>query len=142
MKTVLFVGADATERGLLEYARTKAETALNLIFTRTAEESIAYLNGERVFADRQRYPLPGLIVVDLVNPRLDKWDLTDWIKARPDLSEIPLCFIGGEEDKATLSKARSHGRCFFTKPGDAQSYIDLIQQIAADLNVASSHERH
>ena len=138
-RTVLFAGADTTDRGILQYAQRQAGTSLKMIFMRTPAEVIAYLIGEGRFADRHLHPLPEILILDLLKPRMNRWELLDWLKARPELSHIQLCFIGAEDDRITLRKAKSHGRCFFTKPEDLESYKKLLLSLNAEKAAHASH---
>jgi CheY-like chemotaxis protein len=132
MKLVMFAGADATDRAILQYAVREARANLNLIFVRTAGDAIPYLSGEGRFADRHRYPLPAILVLDLTKPRVNCWEILDWLKTRPELSHIRICFISAENDHATVSKASSHGQCFFPKPADATSYVEMVEALVAE----------
>jgi CheY-like chemotaxis protein len=129
MRTALFVGTDATERGLIEFARKVANVSLNIIFTRSAEDSIAYLKGDRIFAGRQRYPVPDIIIIDLARHRTHAAELTDWLKNWPQFAHIQLCFVGGEDDDGKIPNVPSHGRRFLSKPAGLMSYIALIHEI-------------
>jgi len=130
----MFAGANATDRAILEYARRTTGASLNMIFVRTAAEAIAYLRGKGSFADRHRYPLPEILVLDRAKPRMSPWEVMDWLKTRPDLNHIQVCFITAEDDRAAVSKAKSYGRCFFREPLDAESYMDLVETLCADTN--------
>jgi CheY-like chemotaxis protein len=131
MKTVMFAGCDATDRGLLRYARRAVRAPVNMLFERSAQEVIAYLNGDGRSSDRRTYPLPDIVVLDLTKPRLNAWQVVDWLKARPEFGHIHICFIGSEGDEPAVSKAKAHGPCFFTKPEDADCYIELVEALAA-----------
>jgi CheY-like chemotaxis protein len=102
-----------------------------MLFVRHAPEAISYLNGEGRFADRKCYPLPEILVLDLTKPRMNAWEVLDWLKAQPDLNRIHVCFIGSEADAASASKAKAHGPCFFTRPPDVDSYIELVAALEA-----------
>jgi hypothetical protein len=62
---------------------------------------------------------------------MDSWALINWLKTQPELNDLRVCFIGREEDEATVSKARPHGPCFFAKPADVDSFIQLASALAA-----------
>jgi CheY-like chemotaxis protein len=131
MKRIMFAGADSTSRGLLQYARRKTGAPIDMVFLRSAPESISYLGGHGSFADRRVYPMPELLVLDLTNPHMDVWAVIDWLKTQPELNDLRVCFIGREEDEATVSKARPHGPCFFAKPADVDSFTNLVSALAA-----------
>jgi len=140
MKTVMFAGGDATDRGLFQYARRSAGVSLNMVFERHAPEVISYLNGDGRFADRKNYPLPEILVLDLTKPRMNAWEVVDWLKARPEFSYIRICFIGTECDEPAVSRAKTHGPCFFKKPTDAASYVELV--VALDALKSSAPNAH
>ena len=129
VKSVMFAGTDATDRGLLQYARRAAEIPLKLVFVRTAEEAIACLKGEGAFNNRLNYPLPDIIVIDLTSSRISANELLDWLATRPDLKDLEVCFIGMEGDPSALALSRRYDRCFFSKPADADSYMHIIESL-------------
>ena len=46
------------------------------------EEAIAYLNGQAAFADRQKYPIPDVLILDLKMPRVTGHDVLRWLQTR------------------------------------------------------------
>src|SRR6266478_8297415 len=47
------------------------------------EETIAYLKGDGQYADRQKFPFPDLLLLDLKMPVLDGFDVLRWLRASP-----------------------------------------------------------
>ena len=46
-----------------------------LYVVKDGEEAIAYLAGERGYANRDEYPLPSLLLLDLKMPRIDGFEV-------------------------------------------------------------------
>src|SRR2546423_5585582 len=51
-------------------------------------ETLAYLNGESRFADRIAFPRPKVLVLDLAMPRMNGWEVLQWVRARPDFDDV------------------------------------------------------
>src|ERR1043165_3177141 len=67
--TVLHIDDDPNDTELLRAATKRAKTHFDLQNVEDGEHAIAYLNGDGVYADRDRYPMPALILLDLKMPR-------------------------------------------------------------------------
>ena len=44
--------------------------------------ALDYFEGRGQFADRERFPLPDLLVLDLKMPRVNGFDVLDWLRTR------------------------------------------------------------
>src|SRR5690348_17664555 len=54
------------------------------------EQAIHYLSGQGPYADRQRYPLPCLILLDLNLPRKSGFEILKWRRGHPVAKLIPV----------------------------------------------------
>src|SRR5882672_5158271 len=55
---------------------------------RNGEEAIAYLKGEGPFADRERFPMPRILMLDLKMPRKDGFEVLQWLRAEAALKHL------------------------------------------------------
>jgi CheY-like chemotaxis protein len=71
---------------------------------------IAYLTGSGEFADRKRYPLPDLLLLDLKMPHLDGFMVLKWLRNQifPGLKVVVLSGDSREEDVARTSELGAH----------------------------------
>ena len=51
----------------------------------TGSEAVAYLNGDGRYANREEFPLPSLVLLDLHLPDLDGIEVLEWIRQQPEL---------------------------------------------------------
>src|SRR5947209_2098295 len=53
-------------------------------------DAVAYLNGDGAFADRERHPLPNVIVLDLRMPGMDGFEFLRWLRAGSKFRNLPV----------------------------------------------------
>ena len=75
----MLVEDDSNDVALTQRAFARVQFANPLQVVTDGEQAIAYLAGESSYADRQRYPLPILILLDLKLPRKSGFDVLGWI---------------------------------------------------------------
>src|SRR5205085_6420287 len=73
---------------LIRRSLEKAVVPNPIQIVRNGEETIAYLTGEGKFANRDEYPLPGLLLLDLKMPRTDGFEVLSWIRQQPGLRAL------------------------------------------------------
>ena len=54
------------------------------------EEAIDYLRGEAPFNDREKFPLPYLMLLDLKMPRRNGFEVIAWVRQQPGLKRLPI----------------------------------------------------
>lgn len=85
---ILQVEDEANEVFLLQRAFLQAGIANPVQVATDGEMAIEYLSGLGAFADRKKYPLPGLVLLDLKLPRRSGREVLQWIRSQPGLKKI------------------------------------------------------
>src|SRR5437868_2030655 len=73
---------------LIRRALAKAGVVNPLQVVRDGDEAIEYLAGERKYRNREEYPLPQLVLLDLKLPGMDGFEVLRWIRGQPGLSSL------------------------------------------------------
>src|SRR6266850_3155795 len=107
--TVLHIDDDPNDTLLLEAAARKAGAQFRLENVQDGEAAIAYLSGSGIYADRGRYPLPSLILLDLKMPRATGFEVLRWIRAHSELGQMPAVVLSGSELQDDIRKAYVQG---------------------------------
>src|SRR5436190_23460124 len=90
---VLLAEDDPDDVLLTHIAFEKARLANPLQVVRDGEEAIAYLQGEGRFADRRKYPLPILLLLDLKMPKINGFQVLEWLRHEPVLKRLPVAVM-------------------------------------------------
>ena len=115
---------------LMRLAFQRAGILNPVIEARDGRQAIDYLTGVGPYADRERYPLPCLIITDLHMPRLDGLEFLEWLQKRHEFARVPRIMISNTADQTDPAKARERGCCaFFVKPAAFKALLDLVKHL-------------
>src|SRR5581483_11004623 len=78
---------------MLKRAFRKAGIGENLVVLEDGEALIDYLAGNDSYADRDTYPLPVLILLDLKLPRRSGLEVLEWLRDQDGLRRIPVVVL-------------------------------------------------
>src|SRR3954463_8140545 len=94
------------------------------------EDAIAYLKGERIYADRQKHPLPFLLLLDVRMPRKGAVEVLSWLKNQPNRSSIVVIVLTAFNELAVMNQAYVLGpRSFLPKPINKADFKSVICSI-------------
>jgi len=101
-----------------------------LYVVRDGREAVDYLAGNGQFADRERFALPGLVILDLKMPRMNGFEVLAWIQARPEFSHIPVVVLSGSNVEADVARAKRLGaQDYLTKPAHPRILAELLLEL-------------
>ena len=88
-QAVILLAEDSEDDILLirkAFARVFINNPLHVV--RDGVETIACLKGEAKYSNRDEYPLPDLMLLDLKMPELDGFEVLKWIRQQPGPSSL------------------------------------------------------
>jgi CheY-like chemotaxis protein len=94
------------------------------------EELVAYLAGAAAYADRTRFPLPELLLLDLQMPKLNGFDVLQWLKENDKTENMTVVIVSGSTREEDIRKALALGAHYYqAKPADIGSWTDMLKSI-------------
>ncbi len=89
-------------------------------------EAIAYLKGEGRYANREEFPLPALILLDLKMPGMDGFEVLQWMRGQPELQRLRVVILTGSDDMRDVNRAYELGaNSFLIKPTDFDRFVEI-----------------
>jgi len=92
--------------------------------------ALDYLLGRGAYADREAYPLPDLILLDLKLPGVDGFQVLREVKAAPILKRLPVVILTSSKEEGDRALSYDIGaNSYLVKPVSFDGFLGVIQQI-------------
>jgi CheY-like chemotaxis protein len=115
---------------LLRRALEKANIANPLQVVRSGEEAIVYLEGAGPYVNRDEFPLPKLVLLDLKMPGISGFDVLRWIRQQPQLRALRVVVLTASNEIRDVNLAYQLGaNSFLVKPVEFDDFVRLTKAI-------------
>jgi CheY-like chemotaxis protein len=115
---------------LMRRAFKKARIVNPLHVVRDGEQVVAYLKGEGQYANRDEYPLPSLLLLDLKMPRMNGFEVLSWVRAQPGLRSLRVVVLTASRELQDVNRAYQLGaNTFLVKPTDFDQLVVMMQAL-------------
>jgi CheY-like chemotaxis protein len=129
---ILLVEDDSNDILFIQRAfrRSKLENPIQVV--RDGDEAVAYLAGSGDYADRNLYPLPGMILLDLKLPRRSGLEVLEWLKQQPIIKRIPVVILTSSKENIDIDRAYDIGvNSYLLKPVNHNALNEMIETLNA-----------
>ena len=115
--TVLLAEDESADVFIMQRAITKMNSPVSLQVVKDGEQAIDYLSGHGQYADRERFPIPKLILLDVKMPRKSGFDVLEWLRYNNAFSNIIVVMITSSSLRSDIEQAQALGACcYLVKP--------------------------
>ncbi|MDL1983199.1 MAG: response regulator [Deltaproteobacteria bacterium] len=127
---ILLVEDEEAHAQLTKRAIRKAGNANRIDVVYDGEEALNYLYNNGEYADKTKYPRPGLILLDIKLPGIDGIQVLKTIKEDPNLKRMPVIMLTtSKRDEDIAQSYNYHANSYLTKPVGFKEFEDKIQQL-------------
>ena len=85
-----------------------------------------------IYANRQKYPLPILLLLDLKMPKISGFQVLEWLQGHPEFSHMPVAIMTSSDSDPDVTRAYELGASsYLVKPPDAEALLALVQRLHA-----------
>jgi CheY-like chemotaxis protein len=107
--TVLLVTDNPDDRARVILAFMRAARNVRISVTEDSRQMRDYLSGVPAYSDRDAYPIPQLILLDLDLPHKSGFDTLEWLRTEPRLNSIPVIVLTASRQASDIDAAYALG---------------------------------
>lgn len=128
---ILIAEDDPEDRMLAKDALEENRLVNQVQFVEDGEALMDYLYNRGEFADVNRFPKPGLILLDLNMPKKDGREALREIKSDPQLKLIPIVILTTSKAEEDIVRSYNLGvNSFITKPVTFDSLVEIMRTLS------------
>jgi CheY-like chemotaxis protein len=126
---VLLVDDDVSDAQLVKIALGRTPGEVTLIRIEDGDQAVAYLTGAAPYNDREKYPLPLTMLLDIKLPKRSGLELLQWLRSQAGpLKRLPVMMLTSSSHRIDVNRAFERGaNAYFTKP---EALKDLVAMLA------------
>jgi CheY-like chemotaxis protein len=129
---ILLVEDDENDVFFMEHALKESGLPNQLMVVRNGRDAIHYLAGEGIYADRERFPRVGLVLLDLSLPFVGGMDVLSWLQQQPFAGELVVVVLTASTNPSDIEKAVALGAAEYqVKPSNGLQLVPLLREVAA-----------
>lgn len=127
---ILIVDDDIDDCEMVRDALKESHLINTLYFVHDGEELMNYLQHRGKYEDTNKFPKPGLILLDLNMPKKDGREALKEIKSDPQLRQIPVIVLTTSQAEEDIYRTYDIGvNSFITKPVEFNSLVKIMQDL-------------
>jgi CheY-like chemotaxis protein len=127
---LLYVEDNLDDRVLFTMACKQGNVPFRLLSAEHGKEAVEYLSGSGPYANRQDFPLPDALLLDVKMPFLDGFGVLRWIRAQGSLQNLPVFIFTSSYQHADIHRAYDEkATAFLTKPSEFRALIRLAEAL-------------
>jgi CheY-like chemotaxis protein len=125
---LLHVEDDPNDVLLLQRAFKKANVPISIQSVNDGDKAVAYLSGAETFGDREKFPLPALVLLDLKMPRKSGLEVLAWIRGQEKLRRVLVVIFTSSKHDEDINRAYDLGaNSYLVKPVGFDMLVDLAK---------------
>jgi CheY-like chemotaxis protein len=128
--TILLAEDDENDVFLIRRAFNRVGIPNPFFVVHDGQQAVDYLAGTGDYAQRDKHPLPGLVLLDLKMPWMDGFDVLKWLRGHPQFDLLPVVVLTSSKLQVDVDKAREFGVYDYrVKPQGLDDLVRLLDDV-------------
>ncbi|MGH7952474.1 MAG: response regulator [Limisphaerales bacterium] len=142
--TVLLAEDEPNDMLLTKIALQRADIDIPLKVVQDGEETIEYLRGEKKYADRKMYPLPGILLLDIHMPKKNGFEVLEWLRKDSEngLKRLPVIIMSTSDEQKDIDRAYELGvNAYLIKPDAFKKLVETLKTVTNFWKKLAAHPK-
>jgi CheY-like chemotaxis protein len=127
-KNILYAEDDPDDVAIFKMAFKRATLPHVLQCVDDGEVAISWLSGEGDYGNREKYPLPDILILDLKMPKKTGLDVLEWVRQVKEFELLPVIILSSSDDPGDVQRAYQLGATtYFVKSASCQEVIQYLR---------------
>ena len=127
-RSILLVEDSADDVFLMRRALQRAKVVNPLYVVEDGREATDYLSGTGKFADRDAYPMPVIVFLDIKLPYMSGQEVLAWIRRQKELESLIVIMLTSSDEPTDLARCYSLGaNSYLVKPPTSEQLESMAK---------------
>lgn len=127
-KAILYAEDDDDDALFMQMALERVGIADAFARVEDGRRALDYLGGCGEFSDRQKYPLPSLLLLDLKLPLKSGFEVLQWVQQQPTLKDMKVVVVSSSGQQSDIERAQKMGAVdYLIKPSAPSRLSEIIR---------------
>jgi CheY-like chemotaxis protein len=125
---VLLVEDDTFDVQLIKVALARTPGEITLIRVEDGDKAVDYLSGTAPFDDREKYPIPITMILDIKLPKRSGFEVLQWLRSQEGpMKRLPTLMLTSSKHQIDINRAFERGaNVYLTKPETVKELTSLL----------------
>ncbi|RJP93697.1 MAG: response regulator [Desulfobacteraceae bacterium] len=129
--SILLVEDNPMDVELIIDAFKEARLTNKIQVARNGNEALGFLFGEGKYTDRNQYPLPDIVLLDLKMPGIDGHEVLRKIKTTEILKRLPVIILTSSNEEGDRAMSYDRGaNSYLVKPVSFDDFLKVVKQVS------------
>jgi DNA-binding response OmpR family regulator len=130
LQPVLYVEDDENDVIFLRMAFENAQVLNPLQVVSDGRLAMDYLLGIEPYSNRDEFPLPCLVLLDIKLPKKSGLEVLQWMRVTPEFVSVPVIILSSSSSNEDIHRAYAQGsNGYLVKPGSPKELLVLAKAI-------------
>jgi CheY-like chemotaxis protein len=137
--TILLVEDNDDDVFAMQRALRKAQITLPVQVVTNGQKAVDYLSGAGDYSDRNYYPFPSLVFLDLKLPYIHGFEILGWIREQPGIRDLAVVVLTSSGEESDRNRADTLGvYSYIVKPPEPQQLRRLLEALPQVASISTT----
>jgi len=128
-RTILVLEDNENDAALLQLMFRRSRILNPVQVVNCVQDATDYLSGTGRFSDRQAYPFPTLLLLDVHLPDGSGFDVLRWLRSHKKHQPVAAVVLTGSDMNAYKTAYQLGAQSFLTKPLKFEDFHNMVQHV-------------